>query len=136
MVTKTHRLCKMYFGISDEELNKLRFLDNHSSEFNVTRNYLDWLTTIPWGISSEENLDIVKAENILNEDHYGLDDVKKRILEFIAVSHLKGSVQVIHAILLNKYKQIRVKTPKQFPILQQILIFCRGKYYVLADLQV
>ena len=79
---------------SDEELNKLRFLDNHSSEFNVTRNYLDWLTTIPWGISSEENLDITKAENILNEDHYGLDDVKKRILEFIAVSHLKGSVQV------------------------------------------
>ena len=78
----------------DEELNKLRFLDNHSSEFNVTRNYLDWLTTIPWGISSEENLDITKAENILNEDHYGLDDVKKRILEFIAVSHLKGSVQV------------------------------------------
>ena len=78
----------------DEELNKLRFLDNHSSEFNVTRNYLDWLTTIPWGISSKENLEISKAETILNEDHYGLEDVKKRILEFIAVSHLKGSVQV------------------------------------------
>ena len=79
--------------VIDEELNKLRFLDNHSSEFNVTRNYLDWLTTIPWGMSSEENLDILKAENILNDDHYGLDDVKKRILEFIAVSQLKGSVQ-------------------------------------------
>ena len=79
---------------TDEELNKLRFLDNHSSEFNVTRNYLDWLTTIPWGISSKENLEISKAETILNEDHYGLEDVKKRILEFIAVSHLKGSVQV------------------------------------------
>lgn len=79
--------------VIDEELNKLRFLDNHSSEFNVTRNYLDWLTTIPWGISSKENLEISKAETILNEDHYGLEDVKKRILEFIAVSHLKGSVQ-------------------------------------------
>ena len=79
--------------VIDEELNKLRFLDNHSSEFNVTRNYLDWLTTIPWGIASKENLDITRAENILDEDHYGLDDVKKRILEFIAVSHLKGSVQ-------------------------------------------
>ena len=44
--------------VIDEELGKLRFLDNHSSEFNVTRNYLDWLTTIPWGISSKENLDI------------------------------------------------------------------------------
>eukprot|EP00096_Caligus_rogercresseyi_P009005 TRINITY_DN2976_c0_g1_i1.p1 TRINITY_DN2976_c0_g1~~TRINITY_DN2976_c0_g1_i1.p1 ORF type:complete len:891 (+),score=307.53 TRINITY_DN2976_c0_g1_i1:50-2722(+) len=79
--------------VIDEELGKLKFLDNHSSEFNVTRNYLDWLTSIPWGISSEENLDIEKARDILETDHYGLDDVKKRILEFIAVSQLKGSCQ-------------------------------------------
>ena len=79
--------------VIDEELNKLRFLDSHSSEFNVTRNYLDWLTTIPWGISSKENLDLTKADEVLNNDHYGLEDVKKRILEFIAVSNLKGSVQ-------------------------------------------
>merc|ERR1719367_56019 len=79
--------------VIDEELNKLRFLDSHSSEFNVTRNYLDWLTTIPWGISSKENLDLSKAEEVLNNEHYGLEDVKKRILEFIAVSNLKGSVQ-------------------------------------------
>ena len=79
--------------VIDEELNKLRFLDSHSSEFNVTRNYLDWLTTIPWGISSKENLDLSKADEVLNNEHYGLDDVKKRILEFIAVSNLKGSVQ-------------------------------------------
>ena len=92
-------------------MNKLRFLDNHSSEFNVTRNYLDWLTTIPWGISSKENLDIIKAENILNEDHYGLDDVKKRILEFIAVSHLKGSVQVILGSLVEIVKVTVGKIP-------------------------
>merc|ERR1719367_1428458 len=79
--------------VIDEELNKLRFLDSHSSEFNVTRNYLDWLTTIPWGISSKENLDLSKAEEVLNNEHYGLEDVKKRIVEFIAVSNLKGSVQ-------------------------------------------
>ncbi len=79
--------------VIDEELAKLRFLDSHSSEFNVTRNYLDWLTTIPWGIASAENLDLKRAKDVLNEDHYGLDDVKKRILEFIAVSQLKGSVQ-------------------------------------------
>jgi Lon-like ATP-dependent protease len=79
--------------VIDEEVGKLRFLDNHASEFNVTRNYLDWLTTIPWGVSSKENLDIKKAQDILDEDHYGLEDVKKRILEFIAVSQLKGSVQ-------------------------------------------
>ena len=79
--------------VIDEEINKLRFLDAHSSEFSVTRNYLDWLTVLPWGLASEENLDLKVARQVLDEDHYGLDDVKKRILEFIAVSQLKGSVQ-------------------------------------------
>ncbi len=79
--------------VIDEELSKLSFLDNHSSEFNVTRNYLDWLTTLPWGKYSEENLDLATAKEVLEEDHYGMDDVKKRILEFIAVSQLKGSTQ-------------------------------------------
>ena len=72
--------------VIDEEVNKLRFLDSHSSEFSVTRNYLDWLTTIPWGVATKESLDLVKARQCLDEDHYGLDDVKKRILEFIAVA--------------------------------------------------
>lgn len=79
--------------VIDEELNKLGLLDNHSSEFSVTRNYLDWLTSLPWGKSSEENLDLKKASHVLEEDHYGMDDVKKRILEFIAVSQLKGTTQ-------------------------------------------
>ncbi len=50
--------------VIDEELSKLRFLDSHSSEFNVTRNYLDWLTTIPWGVASAENLDLKRAEQV------------------------------------------------------------------------
>ncbi|XP_034246954.1 lon protease homolog, mitochondrial-like isoform X2 [Thrips palmi] len=79
--------------VVEEELNKLSLLENHSSEFNVTRNYLDWLTTLPWGISSEENLEINRASDILEEDHYGMEEIKKRILEFIAVSQLKGSTQ-------------------------------------------
>uniref|UniRef100_A0A183SNB0 Lon protease homolog, mitochondrial n=1 Tax=Schistocephalus solidus TaxID=70667 RepID=A0A183SNB0_SCHSO len=79
--------------VIEEELNKLSLLDNHSSEFNVTRNYLDWLTQLPWGLTSEENLDLARARVVLDEDHYGLDDVKKRILEFIAVSQLKGTTQ-------------------------------------------
>ncbi|KAK6178693.1 hypothetical protein SNE40_011218 [Patella caerulea] len=79
--------------VIDEELGKLSFLDNHSSEFNVTRNYLDWLTILPWGKYSEENLDLKQAKEVLEEDHYGMDDVKKRILEFIAISQLKGSTQ-------------------------------------------
>ncbi|KAJ8278638.1 hypothetical protein COCON_G00057040 [Conger conger] len=79
--------------VINEELNKLSLLDNHSSEFNVTRNYLDWLTSMPWGKNSAENLELGRAKEVLEEDHYGMDDVKKRILEFIAVSQLRGSTQ-------------------------------------------
>ncbi|XP_072261303.1 lon protease homolog, mitochondrial [Pyxicephalus adspersus] len=84
---------KHVMEVIDEELGKLGLLDNHSSEFNVTRNYLDWLTSIPWGKYSQENLDLRRAEEVLEQDHYGMEDVKKRILEFIAVSQLRGSTQ-------------------------------------------
>ncbi|EPY86316.1 lon protease, mitochondrial precursor-like protein [Camelus ferus] len=84
---------KHVMDVVDEELSKLGLLDNHSSEFNVTRNYLDWLTSIPWGKCSDENLDLARAQAVLEEDHYGMEDVKKRILEFIAVSQLRGSTQ-------------------------------------------
>ncbi|KAK5649410.1 hypothetical protein RI129_000439 [Pyrocoelia pectoralis] len=80
-------------SVIEEELNKLSFLEGHSSEFNVTRNYLDWLTSLPWGVQSEENLNLDQASAILQQDHYGMDDIKRRILEFIAVSQLKGSTQ-------------------------------------------
>ncbi|XP_058461594.1 lon protease homolog, mitochondrial isoform X2 [Malaya genurostris] len=84
---------KAVADVIEEELNKLNFLESHSSEFNVTRNYLDWLTTLPWGVMSEENLNIDRATDVLNADHYGMEDIKKRILEFIAVSQLKGTTQ-------------------------------------------
>jgi Lon-like ATP-dependent protease len=79
--------------VFDEELSKLSHLETASAEFNVTRNYLDWITQIPWGIYTEENFDIEKAALILDQDHYGLKDVKERILEFIAVGKLRGTVQ-------------------------------------------
>lgn len=84
---------KAVMSVIDEELNKLSLLDNHSSEFSVTRNYLDWLTSLPWGKSTPENLDIKPARKILEEDHFGMEDIKKRILEFIAISQLKGTAQ-------------------------------------------
>ncbi|XP_064083719.1 lon protease homolog, mitochondrial-like [Macrobrachium nipponense] len=90
---KEKEVPKAVQDVIDEELNKLGFLDNHSSEFNVTRNYLDWLTMLPWGITSQENLDLETARKILDEDHYGMEDVKKRILEFIAVAQLRGTTQ-------------------------------------------
>jgi len=79
--------------VFDEELNKLAHLEPAASEFNVTRNYLDWLTQIPWGQRSAENFGIQNAMKVLDEDHYGLKDVKDRILEFIAVGKLRGTVE-------------------------------------------
>ena len=79
--------------VFDEEMNKLAHLEPAASEFNVTRNYLDWLTQIPWGQRSAENFGIENAKTVLNEDHYGLKDVKDRILEFIAVGKLRGTVE-------------------------------------------
>lgn len=79
--------------VIEEEINKLSFLDNHSSEFSVTRNYLDWLTSLPWGLNSKDLLDLKRAREILDEDHYGLDDIKDRVLEFIAVGILSKNTR-------------------------------------------
>ncbi|GAA5975856.1 hypothetical protein JCM10908_005304 [Rhodotorula pacifica] len=79
--------------VFDEELNKLQGLEPAASEFNVTRNYLDWLTSIPWGRHTSENFDLKHATTVLDEDHYGLKDVKDRILEFLAVGKLRGTVE-------------------------------------------
>jgi Lon-like ATP-dependent protease len=79
--------------VFDEEMSKLAHLEPAASEFNVTRNYLDWLTQLPWGQRSAENFGIRHAREVLDEDHYGLKDVKDRILEFIAVGKLRGTVE-------------------------------------------
>ncbi|KAI9498574.1 Lon protease C-terminal proteolytic domain-containing protein [Zychaea mexicana] len=79
--------------VFDEEVNKLAHLEPAASEFNVTRNYLDWLTQVPWGQRSRENYNVSHAKTVLDEDHYGLQDVKERILEFIAVGKLRGTVE-------------------------------------------
>ncbi|KAJ3154362.1 ATP-dependent Lon protease pim1 [Geranomyces variabilis] len=79
--------------VFEEEITKLQTLEPAASEFNVTRNYLDWITQIPWGQYSKENFDIKHATTVLDEDHYGLKDVKDRILEFIAVGKLRGTVE-------------------------------------------
>ncbi|MBF0100062.1 MAG: endopeptidase La [Desulfobacterales bacterium] len=76
----------------EEEIEKLRLLETSSPEFNVTRAYLDWLTILPWGVYTQDNYDILHAENILDEDHYGLKDVKDRILELISVGIIKGDL--------------------------------------------
>ncbi len=76
-----------------EEIEKLSMLEVQSAEYGVCRNYLDWLTILPWGVMSEEKHDLKKAQKILREDHYGLEDIKSRILEFISVGRLAGGVK-------------------------------------------
>jgi ATP-dependent Lon protease len=76
----------------DEEIQKFSFLEPGSPEYAVTRNYLDALTDLPWGKNSEDNLDLKRARDSLDRDHEGLDDVKDRIIEFLAVGALKGEI--------------------------------------------
>ena len=70
---------------ADGELNKLKMMPPMSAEATVVRNYIDWLVNVPWKKRSKISRDINKAEHILEEDHYGLDKVKQRILEYLAV---------------------------------------------------
>jgi len=93
---KDHNVPKEVKKVIDEELEKLSVLEPMSAEYGVSRAYLDWLTVIPWGVFSNECHNIPTAEKILQEDHYGLQDIKERILEFISVGKLsdglKGSI--------------------------------------------
>ena len=76
----------------DEEIEKLQLIEPSSPEYNVSRNYLDWLTILPWGKFSKDSYDLKRARRVLDRDHYGLEDVKERILEFIAVGKMKGDI--------------------------------------------
>ena len=84
------------FDKAIQELKKLEAMPPMSAESTVSRNYLDWLLAVPWKKKSKETRSIEKAEKVLNEDHYGLEKIKERILEFLAVRQLvknpKGSI--------------------------------------------
>ena len=75
------------------EINKLKMMSPMAPEATVVRNYLDWFLSLPWYEYTEEKLDIKEAERILEEDHYGLDKVKQRILEYLAVQALVGQIK-------------------------------------------
>ncbi len=71
------------------ELERLERLPTAAAEYGVIRTYLDWLVTLPWSVQTEDNLDIKHAREVLNKDHFGLEDVKDRILEFLAIRKLR-----------------------------------------------
>lgn len=74
---------------AEEELKRLQMMPPESSEFSITRNYLDWLATLPWAATSEDLTDLKRAHQVLERDHFGLKDVKTRIMEFLAVRSLR-----------------------------------------------
>jgi ATP-dependent Lon protease len=78
---------------SDKELERLIEMNPSSAEYTVSRTYLDWLVSVPWSKTTEDVLDIKKARAILDEDHYDLDKVKERIIEFLAVRRLKPDIK-------------------------------------------
>jgi ATP-dependent Lon protease len=78
---------------AQEELERLSIIPQESSEYAVVRNYLDWLCAVPWSKSAEEENDPDFAEKVLNEDHYGLEEVKERIVEFLGVRKLRPDKQ-------------------------------------------
>ncbi|MDR3580360.1 MAG: endopeptidase La [Oryzomonas sp.] len=79
--------------IADKELKRLERINPASPEYTVSRTYLDYLAGMPWNKSTSDSLDMVRAEEILNEDHYNLKKVKERILEFLAVRSLKENMK-------------------------------------------
>ncbi len=74
-----------------KELDRLTKIPTQSPEYTVARTYLDWLTDLPWSISSEDSIDVKESKKILDEDHYGLEKVKERIIEYLAVRDSKSN---------------------------------------------
>ena len=87
------KLSKEARAKAEAELKKLRNMSPMSAESTVVRNYLDWLLSIPWGKAKTRPIDLQKAEDILEEDHYGLEKVKERIIEYLAVQARTGSLK-------------------------------------------
>ncbi len=90
---KKTKLSKEARTKAESELKKLRNMSPMSAESTVVRNYLDWILSIPWGKSKTKPIDIARAEQVLEEDHYGLEKVKERILEYLAVQARTGSLK-------------------------------------------
>jgi ATP-dependent Lon protease len=77
----------------ERELDRLAKMPPAAAEYTVSRTYLDWLIELPWSVSTEDNLDIPQVQKVLDEDHYDLEKVKKRILEYLSVRKLKADMK-------------------------------------------
>ena len=121
--------------VLDTEFEKLSSLDKNMSEFNVTE-LPDWLTCLPFDKTSIENFNIRKAQDILNRDYYGLQDVKDRILEFIAVGKLKGSVRGRSSVSSGRRGQARRASESRCGVtVSRVLRFSVGGLHDVAEIK-
>jgi ATP-dependent Lon protease len=87
------KMPKKVFEEVDRQINKLERMHPDSAETATVRNYLDWMVNLPWSVQTKDNLDLKKAQEILDEDHYGLETIKERIVEYLAVRKLKKKMR-------------------------------------------
>lgn len=96
------------------ELDRLARLPTAAAEYGVIRTYLDWLVSLPWALTTQDNLDIEHARNVLDEDHFGLEDVKERILEYLSVRKLR----------FERYKEIQKQIEDEIRRVREGVILC------------
>lgn len=101
----------------EKEIERLAMMSPFSSEYTVSKTYIDWMLDLPWGQFTEDSLDINEASDILNEDHYGLEDVKDRILEFLSVQKLKKDAKSPILCLVGPLELVKHRSGKASPVL-------------------
>ena len=84
---------KHVLELFNEHMKRLMSSSQESSDHNALKSYLEWIVSLPYGVKSKDNLEIDQVRQALNKDHYGMDDVKNRILEFVAVGKLKNNIK-------------------------------------------
>lgn len=90
---KAKKLSKEAHARMKKEIKKLKMMGPMSAEATVVRNYIDWVLSLPWGEETKDKIDVEEAQKVLDDDHYGLDKVKERILEYLAVQQLVGKLK-------------------------------------------
>ncbi|PYR62178.1 MAG: endopeptidase La, partial [Acidobacteria bacterium] len=80
-------------AVANREVDRLERMGSASPEYQMIRTYLDWVLEVPWSVRTEDRLDPIEARRVLDEDHYDLDKVKERIVEYLAVRKLKGDMK-------------------------------------------
>ena len=111
---------------TDQELERMSQIPSISPEYNVSRTYLDWILSLPWSVSTEDNLDIHRAQQVLDEDHNDLEKIKERIVDYLAVRQLKLKFETLKKTPQEKQivihsKKIELYYNYHFPIYLSLL---------------